>query len=359
MVLKRQLAVDSIEVLRRNEGDPVVCPVCAKEHRREDLESVLSAAADTSPDDGRSNLRALNERLQQADSVTSEIQQLRGELDELEQKAKSLIDAADELREFADAVNDGQLADVMRLLSDREASIDAEIQDQEKWCNGIQAELSKLGEEERYHQTQNSLHELRIVKTELQRARRTFEQLVSFGESVRDIHDAVKSCLTEQLEDKVPGVAEELTQVFVALTRHPHFDRLIIDKKQLPHLELQVSSSHYSTGLGHRTGVLNGQASSALELVPYFALSQANKAPTEVYLVLLDDPTRAFDPEHVEILIERLADLGRRVQLIVASQETARFRKLLPRSFEPQSYVVVEPKNWSYADGPELDTGYE
>ena len=81
--------------------------------------------------------------------------------------------------------------------------------------------------------------------------------------------------------------------------------------------------------------------------------------PTVATQCRLDDPTRAFDPEHVEILIERLADRGRRVQLIVASQETARFRKLLPRSFEPQSYVVVEPKNWSYADGPELDTGYE
>ena len=38
--------------------------------------------------------------------------------------------------------------------------------------------------------------------------------------------------------------------------------------------------------------------------------------------MLLDDPTRAFDKEHIEILVQRLADLGQSVQIVVASQET-------------------------------------
>ena len=49
--------------------------------------------------------------------------------------------------------------------------------------------------------------------------------------------------------------------------------------------------------------------------------------------MLLDDPTRAFDREHIEILIERLADLGKRVQVVVATQETETFRELLPKFF--------------------------
>ena len=101
--------------------------------------------------------------------------------------------------------------------------------------------------------------------------------------------------------------------------------------------------------------MLNGQAESALALVPHFALSQAEKAPTEVYLVLLDDPTRAFDREHIEILIERLAELGkRRLQVVVATQETEAFRELLPKFFERETYVVVEPQDWSPIDGPRL-----
>ena len=80
--------------------------------------------------------------------------------------------------------------------------------------------------------------------------------------------------------------------------------------------------------------MLNGQAESALNLVPYFAFSQTDDTRTEVYLVMLDDPTRALDTEHIRILVERLRELGRNVQLIVASQETERLLKMIPDVFD-------------------------
>ena len=162
------------------------------------------------------------------------------------------------------------------------------------------------------------------------------------------------STLTDELRRKTPSVANELTTVFRALTKHDYFDRLVIDKEKLPKLELLVGSSSDASGALHPTGVLNGQAESALALVPHFALSQAHDAPTEVYLVLLDDPTRAFDKAHIRILIERLAHLGRHVQVVVATQETETFRELLPKSFERGTYVVVETQAWSHTDGPTL-----
>ena len=175
---------------------------------------------------------------------------------------------------------------------------------------------------------------------------------------MKAIGQTIESCLTEQLEERTPEVSEDLTQVFAALTRHPWYDRLTFDNSKLPRLELLVASSQDSLELGHPTGVLNGQAESALELVPHFAFGQADDAPTEVYLVLLDDPTRAFDEEHIEILIQRLAELGRSVQLIVASQETTRFRTLLPTNFKRASFVVIEPQKWSFHDGPTLEIEY-
>ena len=357
--LKHRLAVNSLEVLRRDKDDLMVpCPVCANKHRRENLESVLSSTADKFQDDDLSHLHKLDEQVQQAEKIADEIQVHGDHFEALSLKLQSLIDA-DEMKDLAASVSDDQIAEAMKSLAEDQSSIAAKIEDKEKWIQGMSAKLSKLEEEEQYHQTQESLHKLGKVNAEFQLADRAFKDFVSLGESVRDICDVVKSCLTEQLEEKIPGVESQLTQVFKALTLHPHYDRLIIDKNHLPQLKLQVSSSNDPIGVGHATGVLNGQAESALELVPYFALSQANEAPTEVYLVLLDDPTRAFDGEHIEILVERLAELGRHVQIIVASQETTTFRKLLPKSFERSSYVVVEPKNWSYVHGPELAPEYE
>lgn len=149
-------------------------------------------------------------------------------------------------------------------------------------------------------------------------------------------------------------LSEKLSEVFVGLTQHPWWDRLTIARDTLPKLELKVASSQDSSHGEHPTGVLNGQSESALALVPYFTFSQADDAPTEVYLVMLDDPTRAFDESHTAILVERLADLGSNVQLMVASHDTARFRELLPEHFDSGSYITVEPTNWTYNDGPEL-----
>jgi len=113
------------------------------------------------------------------------------------------------------------------------------------------------------------------------------------------------------------------------------------------------------TGRDDPTGVLNGQAESALDLVPYFAFSQMADTPTEVYLVMLDDPTRASDTEHIEILVKCLGELGRNVQLIVASQETDRFERILPSVFDSDSYVIIEPTDWSPVTGPNVCIRHE
>ena len=154
-------------------------------------------------------------------------------------------------------------------------------------------------------------------------------------------------------------MSDTLSKAFSALTQHPWYDRLIVPESALPKLQLRVASSQDRTGREDPTGVLNGQAESALNLVPYFAFSQSDDTPTEVYLVMLDDPTRAQDTAHIRILVERLQELGRNVQLIIASQETERLQKMIPDVFDENSYVIIEPTGWSRDNGPDLKVKYE
>ena len=74
---------------------------------------------------------------------------------------------------------------------------------------------------------------------------------------------------------------------------------------------------------------------------------------------MLDDPTRALDTEHIRILVKRLRELGRNVQLIVASQETERFQDMIPNTFHRDSYVIIEPTGWLPDSGPNLKMKYE
>lgn len=357
--LRHRLGEIAAELVDRSgsEGTSTLCPVCGVEREQDELTHAISEMVQIEGEVEGSGLETVEDRLNTAEQIEREVQKRTDNLGRLRSSLNTMI-VAESDPELATSMREGRVSDQIESLTVRKASIKQQITDLNDWLQDIRMELAKLRAEADYQQIQRDLIGLRAVDAEMRRVQRAYESLVTFGRSVQDICDAVRSTFKEVVSEKTPSVARDLTNVFSALTRHPHFDRLVFDKQKLPKLELRVASTSDTSRKQHPTGVLNGQAQSALALVPYFALSQAEEAPTEVYLVLLDDPTRAFDREHIQILIEQLADLGERVQVVVATQETEAFRDLLPRSFPRESYVVVEPRSWSYAKGPQLVMTY-
>ena len=357
--LKRQIIEETTSLLQLSESACVVCPVCESEHHRSDLEAMLQHVSIHLDGNPTSDLHNLRSRLSWATDLEQDLQLANSELAETQQKEITI-------RESIEATDAGELTlganesieEAVNRCTNVEASIKAQIDSHDDWIKERQASLSNLKRESSFHSLQRELHRLQESRNRFGEVERAYLNLVAFGESVRAIRRSVETCLTERLEEGLPGVSENLSQVFAALTHHPWYNRLNFAEDKLPKLELRVTSSQDPLGTGDPIEVLNGQAESALELVPYFAFSQTEDAPTEIYLVLLDDPTRAFDEEHIGILVERLAELGRHVQLIVASQETERFRTLLPQHFEPDSYAIVEPAKWSRDGGPELVIEY-
>ena len=358
--LRLRIAQDAISLIHRVQVESISCPICDNEHDRNNLELTLKRIVDQLSDGRTANSSELEGRLKEAEGLAQELQGLKSELVNLAQsvsEARTLVDE-DEENGLLDQVSEGDLQLILQLSIERqcgqETSIQEQIDDQKGWTATTQASLSKLREEERFHRTQKDLVDLGPSRNQLARVEAAYQDLVSFGETVGKIRDAVKTCLNARLEEDIPAVSENLSQVFAALTRHSWYDKLMIAKDSLPKLELQVTSSSDPSGRGHSSEVLNGQAESALALVPYFAFSQADDAPTEVYLVLLDDPTRSYDEDHIDILVERLADLGQHVQIMVASQESNQFRAMLPKYFERSDYLIVEPTLWSHDGGPKL-----
>lgn len=360
LTLQSQLAATATELLRRGGDDSLVsCPICGEDHARNDLELTLKAVSDAGSEQASVELQKAEQVLQEAERVANDITEKERETEGIEQElSTALADIEGMTEQNIDGVDEGSLDREMATLVEEKVSIEAQLNNRKVWADELDKELTGLRVEARFHEMQVELRSLRSIEGDFGRVQRAYGNLVGFGESVEDISESVASALTEELRVKTPRVAQEFSDVFAALTRHPYFNRLVFDESKLPRLELNVSSAEAAAST-HPIGVLNGQAQSALELVPYFALSQADEAPTEVYLVLLDDPTRAFDKEHIGILIQRLAELGERVQIVVASQETEIFRELLPSSFDRQDYVVIEPRNWSFEGGPELEIEYE
>ena len=356
--IKKRIVRDAIDLIGRNEFEEIPCPICDSHHDRQILESLLQSSA-TDCDDATSRV------VSELESRVQETERLETLLGEQETRLQSLIDDVEEALDVLDDADKNSLSndsDINKLIDNylaRESVVKAQIDDHEAWFDSKRAELNRLKEESRYHRIQRYLTNLEANRRELARVIDSYDSLVAFGESVRTIKEAVNSNLSEQLAQDIPRVSEVLSKAFSALTQHPWYDRLIISNPALPKLQLRVASSQDPTGREDPTGVLNGQAESALVVVPHFAFSQTEDTPTEVYLVMLDDPTRALDTEHINILLERLRELGKTVQLIVASQETERFQEMIPKVFDAGSYVIIEPTGWSPHDGPHLKIMYE
>ena len=345
--LRRQIAETASDLIRRDEENSVSCPVCDTPHSRKDLDVLLRQIIDKPSGATTSELNQLEAQLKRAENLEREVQNLTSDVDKLEQEAETV-------KARIDPRDVKELPKRIKQCLDREASIQGQIDGREDRLGEMERRLSKLRKEEELHDIRKQLTGIKQSRNRFERVKEAYDDFVEFGESVRSIWKAVKICLKKRLENDIPQVSDNLSKVFASLTHNSRYDRLIFDKNELPKLELQVASSRDPSVPGHPpTVVLNGQAESALSLVPYFAFSQADDAPTAVYLVLLDDPTRAFDEEHTEILVERLVELGKHVQLVVASHETSRFRSLL-KKFQLASYVVVEPNQWTHSGGPQL-----
>lgn len=355
--IRLRIAQDANDLIHREESDEVPCPICDTYNDRQHLESVLTHLIEESDDRISSKVQELELKLKSAVEIENKLLELQKELKSLREDRQGILGQMSE--DERSVLNERH--DVTAMIDERkqsEADLQEQIDDQTKWLASKNGELDRLKEENRFHLIQRRLNQLKADKAELDLVLRAYENLVIFGNTVRKIKESVESALNAQLARDIPRVSETLPRSFNALTRHAWYDRLVISKDYLPKLELKVGSSADPSNREDPTGVLNGQAESALTLVPYFAFSEADGAPTEVYLVMLDDPTRALDTEHIKILVERLQELGRNVQLIVASQETERFEDMMPDVFERDSYVVIEPTEWSPLAGPTLDVKY-
>ena len=357
-VLKKRVVADTLSLLTREKGEEVQCPVCDASHWTAALVSQLQSNIRQLDADESAELalKGFQQRLCKAGELESEIRVLDGRLFDAKQER---TDRKESIRrclskELCQRIDSDCFEEVIRRLRDRENSLRKQIDNHETWLQDKQARLKRMRDECDFHQIQQRLVRRQEDRNRFQRVEDAFNDLVSFGRSVRAIRETVDQRLNALLEKDAPRIADSLSEVFATLTRHPWFDRLCFAKERFPKLELRVTSSQDPSGTEHFKDVLNGQAESALDLVPYFSFSQSDDTPTEVYLVMLDDPTRAFDEEHTSILVDRLADLGANVQLMVASQETRRFRELLPSSFRQGSYIIVEPTDWSYTNGPTL-----
>lgn len=349
---RRKIDEIALTLAEDEHADEMHCPVCGDLRSIDKLLPSIRHRMDipvTSEDEKTADIE---NRVESARELTAKKERMSREVDAITVQIQGSEDDAEYIQRCL--VNPTFIDTQVSQLRTRRNDLQSQIDNMDAWRNECEAELSALEEENRFHDLQREITRSDRLHEQLELVDQRLKDFGEFGEATREIRTEIEIGLNNALRKDIPRVSDSFTRVFNALTQHPRYDRLRFNDDVLPELDLVVASSQDPTGVGHSTEVLNGQAESALLLVPYFAFSQDDETPTEAYLVLLDDPTRAFDERHIDVLVGQLAELGRHVQLFVASQETRQFKHLLPKYFQSSDYVVVEPRAWSYESGPEV-----
>ena len=124
--------------------------------------------------------------------------------------------------------------------------------------------------------------------------------------------------------------------------------------EKIGHLELRLASRR-RPDTDHPVSVLNGQASKALHLVPYFVFSRFQPDVLELDLLLIDDPSESFDTSHVALLVEELRIASEHAQLIAASHEQEKFSPHLSAHFGQDEYITMTVNDFDPDLGPHIE----
>jgi DNA repair exonuclease SbcCD ATPase subunit len=343
-------------------GSAVIrCPVCGVEHEAWALAANIDAEIRRCAPEGDVGLRAIQaarERLVKADALHKSIETASSSvafLLEKETGTRSRLGVllATEPMAVTTPLAESRVQELDRAIASITAQIadaDSERKRREKVTKDLEAEL-------RYHDHRDKVQTLRELLTSgLDEARSSLSQYQELLTTIEHVRQLIEIAFGAAIDRALPPLNNLLTDVYRRLTGQVSYNSVCVKRcvEPQPKLELRVSSER-RPGQDFPVSVLNGQASKALQLVPYFVFSKFQPEVMELDLLLIDDPSQCFDTSHVDTLMNELGEAASHAQLFIATHEKDRFEPLLDRHFARDAYAVVSVEDFDPLKGPKLD----
>ena len=271
---------------------------------------------------------------------------------------KHLARATEKLHISAPASID-DISDFIQQHIDRQEKLQSAVESQGTSRLEWETRVENLRQELRFHRLRTRSQELQqLHATSYEGLKVEVKELANMRDVVISLKDEIKCQLDLRLDRELPPVAKEMTRAYLRLTERPMFDAIIIHQGEnsdgTMSLDLRVSSTRGSGTWSVEDGILNGQALNAIQLVPYFVFSRYQEGPL-LDLLLLDDPTQAFDTRKIELLLKELSDATSHATLLVSTHEEDRFLPLLKQHFAEEEIMALRAVDLD-EDGPRFDT---
>ncbi len=237
----------------------------------------------------------------------------------------------------------------VRTLEENLESTESHHAERRKRVEALRGEL-------RFHKYRDEQQKLQKRLTiGLEPIREQLRELVELENTVHNIRETLGQAFNEAIDRALPHLNSMMTQVYQRLTGQKSFEKMYVQRVNVDggrNLEVRVGSERIPGQLFNPDDVLNGQANSALRLVPYFVFSQFQAESLELDLLLIDDPSQSFDTSRIDSLLQELANAGSHAQLIIATHEDERFNPQIDRYFASGEYEVIRFAEFDVKKGP-------
>ena len=338
-----------------------VCPTCEGSIQFVEVRSQLEGLESTGDHKTTEILQQrdrLRERISVARQLTKQIEALDTDIAQHKSGLAAVLKQATQKFKLSSPPSIESLCNHVEEVHNGHEDLRKALESQSEALKTWESRIENTRQEIRFHQ-------LRALKERLQRLYdvryQALHECLKDLADLRDIADETRSLLNSKLharlERDLPPVAQQMTDVYLRLTGSPTFDSIGIRQGESADgsmtLDLRVSSSRGPGSWGVGQGILNGQALNAIQLVPYFVFSRYQVDPL-LDLLLLDDPTQAFDTNNINLLLTELADAASHATLFLATHEEERFLPVLKNHFSPSDVRAYKAVGMD-KEGPQFE----
>jgi DNA repair exonuclease SbcCD ATPase subunit len=352
--LKADILKRAKELYEREPFDQ--CPVCDTAKAADELLASITAAhaADSKQgDDLAQKCDALREKLRKASELDAAIRQCSETLARHKAAEDQALGTLMKLMESADLPTDQQINLQIAALVESTATLHNQITGAGQAFAEREKAIKALRAEFRFQHYQAEATRLRRILAErITGPQGIYDEYHFLLRTTAELKQIIEAEFDKAVAAAIPPLNDMMTEVYKRLTQQVSFDKVLIDRSGGA-LALFVGSTR-RPGRHNPDDVLNGQANSALRLVPYFVFSEFQQEALELELLLIDDPSQSFDTSHVGILLEELQKISSRTQLIIASHEREKFEPVLDRHFSKQDMQILGVETFDPVKGPTI-----
>ena len=340
----------------------IACPVCSTEVQLHNTILHLEQIEDSGDMATKELLEQrvkLRIRMDEVQTLTKKQVGLESCLTRMKSELYQILHKAREKLQLPSTSPLDEIGKVIEGLKNTIKELRDAMQSQSEAAQSWGMRISQLREEVKFHQGRRLKEQIESVRSGMTESIYSqIKDLAELRDIAKELRRQLNSHLDKRLDMKLPPLAEEMTEVYLRLTEGPTFDAITIkhqekEDEESMTLDLRVSSSRGSGTWGVDDGILNGQALNAIHLVPYFVFSRYQEDPL-LDLLLLDDPTQAFDTQKIALLLKELSDAASHATLFIATHEEDRFLPLLKKFFQPDEIKAFRAVGLD-EDGPHLE----